>query len=210
MESDSYTKTADVCWQMAHYLVNRLAHGSRASQQQKVSAEFEVVCVLFHFLSRILFHQDPSSSDSRMNALAVAAFRLLTEAARNSVPHPSSETITYDPSDYGANNKIVKREIYEESVYRLRQSLYEEQVNLAVADATEKFMSLLSRRMAEYNQLQQDWIPSLLTNFSKKFAAAIDPENESLETFFAVENEVVLIFEALGDFVPLLLKVPAR
>jgi hypothetical protein len=209
MDNDPYIKTADMCWQMARYLVHRAAHGSRLSQRQKKIAECEVVCVLIHFLNRILFQQDPSSSDSRMSSLATAALRLHTQGARNAVPHPPSEPITYDPSDYGANNKIVTREMYEESVYRLRENFYEERLTSATADATETFMNLLSDRMAEYNQLQQDWIPQLLTKFGKHFAAAIDPENVSLETFFVAEQEAVLMFDALGDFVPQLLAAPA-
>jgi hypothetical protein len=209
MEEDPYVKTATACFQMGRYLVHRVAPTSLDLQRRKV-AECEVVCVLIHFLSRILFQLDRASIDARMSALSTAALRLYAQAARDSVPPPSNEPPVYDPPDYGANNTVVTREMYEQACRNLGEAFYHDRLDSVSAEATETFMNLYCDRMFEYSELQgNDWLRRLLARFGKNLSSAVNAGDESLEVFLTAEAEAVRMFDALGDFVPQMLSSPA-
>jgi hypothetical protein len=206
---DAYAKTAAACFDMAQNCVRSIVPNAALTYRQRKLAEYEVVCVLIHFLSRVLFDNDPAFINERMSAISTAALRVCTQAARDAIPLPPSGPVTYDPPDYGANNKIFTRELYEQSARRLGEQIYRDRLDTVTADTTETFMNLYCDRMWEYTELGDDWFRLLLVRFGKHLVEVVDPDDDHPKIFFNCELEAVKMFDALGDYSGDILATPA-
>ena len=208
MTVDAYEKTASFCFDMARNCVRSVAPGAVLSYEQRQFAEYEAVCVLVHFIGRVIWTNDPVSFNERMSALVTAALRICTQAARDAVPEPSLEPGNYQPPGPDEPPRIVTRKMYEEGLYQVREAFYRDKLDQVSADATDAFMNLYCDRVDEYSELGDDWFRLLLVRFGKHLCEAMNPDYD-LKAFFNAELEVVKMFDALRDYVGDILATPA-
>jgi hypothetical protein len=216
MIDDAYVQTASACFELARNAVPRIDPTAGRSNALRDAAEREIVYLLVHFLSRLLFDVDRSTINERMSALATATLQHYAQAARDDFLWAKVEDyIAHAPPDFRANNAGITLEQYKHFVFGVLRAggdiperpLPPDALNSVSADATNRFMISYCDRQFEYGSLDNDWFRLLLVKFGKHFCEAVGGDDD-LRVFFRAESEAVQMFDALGDYVPQLLSTP--